>query len=123
MSIHTKQSFALVICVSKSDVKLTVVAVSKSRSAAYFVYGCQKNLYKQAREANHRASFAVENPVNRPTSILSQLSSTQISQAINQANEQAVNTPVSRPPQNLPLYLVTRPRRTAKSTGTHNFQH
>jgi hypothetical protein len=68
---------------------MTVVAASKSRSAAYFLYGCQKYLYKQAREANHRASFAVESPVNRPTSILSQLSSTQISQAINQPNRRA----------------------------------
>jgi hypothetical protein len=53
------------------------------------VYGCQNFLYKQAHEANQRASFAVENPANRPTSILSQLSSTQISQATNQTGKQA----------------------------------
>jgi hypothetical protein len=48
-----------------------------------------KILCKQADEANQRASFAVENPANRPTSILSQLTSTQINQATNQPTKQA----------------------------------
>jgi hypothetical protein len=31
-----------VICLSTGEGKLTVVVAPKSRSAAYFVYGCQK---------------------------------------------------------------------------------
>jgi hypothetical protein len=66
-----------------------VVAALESRSTAYCVCDCQKFLYKQAHKANQLASFAVENHAHRPTSILSQLSSTQISQANNQPNRQA----------------------------------